>query len=106
MDFSTMRAKLEAHAYAGVTDLEADFSLMVSNCLRYNHSDTVFHRAATQLREVGGAILRHARRQAVSTGLDPHTGMHLPNPPPQNTPTNTCWEEGEYFRVITIDVFP
>ncbi|XP_041944657.1 bromodomain and PHD finger-containing protein 3 isoform X2 [Alosa sapidissima] len=99
MDFSTMRAKLEAHAYAGVADLEADFGLMVSNCLRYNDDDTVFHRTALQLGEVGGAILRHAQRQAVAMGIDPHTGMHLPEPPPQNTHTHTCWEEVDSLLV-------
>ncbi|XP_030632945.1 bromodomain and PHD finger-containing protein 3 [Chanos chanos] len=93
MDFSTMRAKLEAHKYRSVADLEVDFNLMVSNCLKYNSSDTVFHRAAMQLREVGGAILRHARRQALSTGLDLSTGMHLPDTPNKHNPNHSHWDE-------------
>ncbi|XP_056590834.1 bromodomain and PHD finger-containing protein 3 [Triplophysa dalaica] len=79
MDFSKMHDRLEAHKYISVADLESDFNLMISNCLRYNSNDTVFHKAAMQLREVGGAILRHAQHQALSIGLDPITGTHLPD---------------------------
>ncbi|KAG7319085.1 hypothetical protein KOW79_017559 [Hemibagrus wyckioides] len=89
MDFSTMRKKLEAHKYCSVADLEADFNLMVSNCLRYNSSDTVFHKAAMQLKEVGGAILRHAQRKAVSIGFDLSTGMHLPD----DNKVNSSWSK-------------
>lgn len=74
-----MRAKLEAHAYCSVADLERDFDLMVANCLKYNSKDTMFHKAALQLREVGGAVLRHAHRQAQSIGLDSCSGLHLPD---------------------------
>ena len=100
MDFSTMREKLEAHKYCSVSDLEADFNLMVSNCLRYNSTDTVFHKAAMQLREVGGAILRHAQRQAVSVGLDPKTGMHLPDSVGKTNSNQSCWDDGEYWKLL------
>ncbi|GAA6100453.1 bromodomain and PHD finger-containing protein 3 isoform X1 [Tachysurus ichikawai] len=90
MDFSTMREKLEAHKYCSVADLEADFNLMVSNCLRYNSSDTVFHKSAMQLKEVGGAILRHAKRQALRIGFDLSTGMHLPDASKVNS-NQSCW---------------
>ncbi|MCI4390164.1 hypothetical protein PGIGA_G00119460 [Pangasianodon gigas] len=93
MDFSTMREKLEAHKYSSVADLEADFNLMVSNCLRYNSSDTVFHKAAMQLKEVGGAILRHAQRQALSTGFDLSTGMHLPDSASKVNSSQSCWDK-------------
>lgn len=93
MDLSTMRTKLEAHAYCSVADLESDFNLMVSNCLRYNSKDTMFHRAAQHLREVGGAVLRHAHRQAQSIGLDPTTGMHLPEAPNKNSFCHCTWED-------------
>uniref|UniRef100_A0A8C9SV44 Bromodomain and PHD finger containing 3 n=1 Tax=Scleropages formosus TaxID=113540 RepID=A0A8C9SV44_SCLFO len=93
MDFSTIRTKLEAHAYRTLSDLEADFNLMVANCLRYNARDTVFHRAAVRLRELGGAVLRHAHRQARSTGLDPDTGMHLPEPPHTRDYYRCSWED-------------
>ncbi|XP_016337826.1 bromodomain and PHD finger-containing protein 3-like isoform X2 [Sinocyclocheilus anshuiensis] len=93
MDFSTMRDKLEAHKYSSVADLESDFNLMISNCLRYNSNDTVFHKAAMQLREVGRAILRHAQLQALSIGLDPITGMHLSEKPSTHNATVSWWDE-------------
>lgn len=93
MDFSTMRSKLNNHSYRSVSDLEADFNLMVSNCLVYNSKDTVFHRAALRLRDLGGAVLRHAQRQAANTGLDTHTGMHLLESPQKRDFYNCTWED-------------
>ncbi|XP_051958097.1 bromodomain and PHD finger-containing protein 3 [Xyrauchen texanus] len=93
MDFSTMHNKLEAHKYSSVADLEYDFNLMISNCLRYNSNDTMFHKAAMQLQEVGGAVLRHAQHQALSLGLDPSTGMHLPDKPSVRKSTVSWWDE-------------
>ncbi|XP_041743414.2 bromodomain and PHD finger-containing protein 3 isoform X5 [Coregonus clupeaformis] len=93
MDLSSMRAKLEAHAYCSTADLEGDFNLMVSNCLRYNSKETAFHRAALHLREVGGAVLRHAHRQAQTIGLDPSTGMHLPDSPNKQGFYQCTWED-------------
>uniref|UniRef100_A0A3Q3A766 Bromodomain and PHD finger containing, 3b n=1 Tax=Kryptolebias marmoratus TaxID=37003 RepID=A0A3Q3A766_KRYMA len=93
MDFSIMCSKLESHTYRSVADLEADFNLMVSNCLLYNSKDTVFHRAALRLRDLGGAILRHAQRQATNAGLDLDTGMHLPKSPQKRDFYNCTWED-------------
>ncbi|XP_072305727.1 bromodomain and PHD finger-containing protein 3 isoform X2 [Eucyclogobius newberryi] len=93
MDFSTMYSKLNNHLYRSVSDLEADFNLMVSNCLLYNSKDTVFHRAALRLRDLGGAILRHAQRQAASTSLDLDTGMHLPESPQKRDFYNCTWDD-------------
>lgn len=101
MDFSTMRTKLEGHAYCSIADLERDFDLMISNCLKYNSKDTMFHKAALQLQEVGGAILRHAHRQSQSIGLDPNTGMHLPEAPNKHGFYHCTWDDGE-LRVGTI----
>ncbi len=95
MDFSTMRSKLEGHTYRSVADLETDFNLMVSNCLVYNSKDTVFHRAALRLRDLGGAILRHAQRQATNTGLDLDTGMLLPESPQKRDFYSCTWEDGK-----------
>ncbi|CAL8369030.1 unnamed protein product [Lota lota] len=93
MDFSCMRSKMEAHAYRCLADLEADFNLMVSNCLLYNAKDTVFHRAALRLRDLGGAVLRHAQRQASNTGLDPDTGLHLAESPQKQNFYSCTWED-------------
>ncbi|XP_064156702.1 bromodomain and PHD finger-containing protein 3 [Anguilla rostrata] len=99
MDFSTMRSRLEAHGYHSLAELEGDFNLMVANCLRYNSRDTVFHRAAVRLRDLGGAILRHAHRQAHSSGLDPDTGMLLPDSPHKNDYYRCSWEDVDTLLV-------
>ncbi|XP_056452636.1 LOW QUALITY PROTEIN: bromodomain and PHD finger-containing protein 3 [Gadus chalcogrammus] len=93
MDFSCMRSKMEAHAYRCLADLELDFNLMVSNCLLYNAKDTVFHRAALRLRDLGGAVLRHAQRQAANTGLDPDTGLLLAESPQKQNFYSCTWED-------------
>ncbi|XP_074498964.1 bromodomain and PHD finger-containing protein 3 isoform X3 [Sebastes fasciatus] len=93
MDFATMRSKLESHAYRSVADLETDFNLMVSNCLLYNGKETVFHRVALRLRDLGGAVLRHAQRQATNTGLDLNTGMLLSESPQKRDFYSCTWED-------------
>lgn len=94
-----MRSKLEAHQYRTLSDLEVDFNLIISNCLLYNAKDTVFYKAAVRLRELGGAILRHAQRQAHNTGLDFHTGMHLAESPHKNDYYRCTLEDGEWQGV-------
>ncbi|XP_066553726.1 peregrin [Amia ocellicauda] len=86
MDFQTMWSSLEAHRYLSFQAFEADFGLIVNNCLKYNAKDTVFYRAALRLRETGGAVLRQARRQAERIGFDYDTGMHLPREPETEGP--------------------
>lgn len=102
MDFSTMETKLEAHRYHTIPDLEADFNLMISNCLTYNAKDTVFHRAAVRLRDLGGAILRQAQRQAQNAGLDPDTGMHLLESPQKTDFYRCTYEDGEFGRGVSV----
>jgi bromodomain and PHD finger-containing protein 1 len=53
-----MRKKLDSFQYQGLDDLEADFTLMVNNCLSYNERDTIFYRAGIKMRDAGGSILR------------------------------------------------
>ncbi|XP_056129705.1 peregrin isoform X3 [Lampris incognitus] len=81
MDFQTMWNLLESHRYLTFEAFESDFGLIVNNCLKYNAKDTVFYRAALRLREMGGAVIRTARRQAERIGFDYETGMHLPREP-------------------------
>lgn len=44
MDLSTMAKKLEKGHYSNIDDMEADFKLMIDNCLAYNNTDTVFYK--------------------------------------------------------------
>nr|XP_012421133.1 PREDICTED: bromodomain and PHD finger-containing protein 3 isoform X2 [Odobenus rosmarus divergens] len=94
MDFSTMRRKLESHLYRTLEEFEEDFNLIVTNCMKYNAKDTIFHRAAVRLRDLGGAILRHARRQAENIGYDPERGTHLPESPKLEDFYRFSWEDG------------
>ncbi|XP_044299705.1 bromodomain and PHD finger-containing protein 3 isoform X4 [Varanus komodoensis] len=93
MDFSTMRQKLESHQYRTLDEFEEDFNLILTNCMRYNSKDTIFHRAAVRLRDLGGAILRHARRQAENIGFDPQVGIHLPESPKTEDFYRFSWED-------------
>ncbi|NWI94770.1 BRPF3 protein, partial [Pitta sordida] len=93
MDFSTMRRKLESHLYRTLDEFEEDFNLIVTNCMSYNAKDTIFHRAAVRLRDFGGAILRHARRQAESIGFDIDMGIHLPESPKNEDFYRFSWED-------------
>ncbi|XP_063212865.1 bromodomain and PHD finger-containing protein 3 isoform X1 [Chroicocephalus ridibundus] len=93
MDFSTMRRKLESHLYRTLDEFEEDFNLIVTNCMRYNAKDTIFHRAAVRLRDLGGAILRHARRQAENIGFDTDVGIHLPESPKTKDFYRFSWED-------------
>lgn len=57
MDFSTMRMKIDDNEYTSLTDFAADFKLMCDNAIKYNHSDTVYHKAAKKLLTNGNKIL-------------------------------------------------
>ncbi|XP_027732152.1 bromodomain and PHD finger-containing protein 3 isoform X10 [Vombatus ursinus] len=94
MDFSTMRLKLESHLYHTLEEFEEDFNLIVTNCMKYNAKDTIFHRAAVRLRDLGGAVLRHARRQAENIGYDHEVGTHLPESPKMEDFYRFSWEDG------------
>ncbi|XP_069018439.1 bromodomain-containing protein 1-like isoform X1 [Embiotoca jacksoni] len=93
MDFSTMRKCIDAHSYRSLEEFEADFDLMIANCLSYNAKDTFFYKAAQRMQDHGGAILRRARREAERIGLDFPSGLHLPRAPKVETPPPFCWED-------------
>ncbi|XP_035280449.1 bromodomain-containing protein 1-like isoform X3 [Anguilla anguilla] len=97
MDFSTMRKRVEAHGYRNLDEFEADFNLIVANCMKYNAKDTIFYRAAVRLRDQGGALLRKARRHAEVTGFDFDSGMHLPEPPKLEPPPAFSWEDVDHL---------
>ncbi|XP_078098415.1 bromodomain and PHD finger-containing protein 3-like isoform X1 [Mustelus asterias] len=93
MDFSTMRKKLETHCYKTLDEFETDFNLVINNCMKYNAKETIFYRAAVRLRDIGGSILRCARRQAENIGYDYETGMHLPESPNLANFYRFSWED-------------
>ncbi|XP_029282920.1 bromodomain-containing protein 1-like [Cottoperca gobio] len=93
MDFSTMRKRIDAHDYRSLEDFEADFNLIIFNCMKYNAKDTFFYKAAQRMQDHGGAILRRARREAERIGFDFPSGLHLPEAPKQETPSPFSWED-------------
>ena len=76
MDLTTMKNKVNLYQYKSMDDLESDFNLMISNCIAYNFKDTVFYKAGVRLRELGGIIIRQARRTIESIGFN-EDGRHL-----------------------------
>lgn len=95
MDFSTMRKRIDGHDYRSLEEFEADFDLIIFNCMKYNAKDTFFHRAAQRMQDHGGAILRRARREAERIGFDFPSGLHLPEVPKLETPPAFSWEDGK-----------
>ncbi|XP_048209790.1 bromodomain-containing protein 1 isoform X2 [Perognathus longimembris pacificus] len=93
MDFATMRQRLEAQGYKNLCAFEEDFNLIVDNCMKYNAKDTVFYRAAVRLRDQGGVVLRQARREVDSIGLEEASGMHLPERPVVAPRRPFSWED-------------
>jgi bromodomain and PHD finger-containing protein 1 len=69
MDLGTMRLKLSSGEYFRLDDLEADFDLMIRNCLAYNERDTMFYRAGVRLRDQASIIFRTTRKDMERKGL-------------------------------------
>lgn len=99
MDFSTMRQRIDAQAYTNLDQFEADFNLIVDNCMTYNSKDTYFYRAAVRLRDQGGVLLRKARRDVEQMGFDGETGMHLSEAPEVKAPPSFSWEDVDRLLV-------
>ncbi|KAM6895425.1 bromodomain-containing protein 1-like isoform 1-T1 [Xenentodon cancila] len=93
MDFSTMRQRIDAQGYNNFDQFEADFNLIVDNCMKYNSKDTYFYRAAVRLRDQGGVLLRKARRDVEKIGFDTESGMHLAEAPEIKVAPAFSWED-------------
>uniref|UniRef100_A0AAV2IUF0 Bromodomain and PHD finger-containing protein n=1 Tax=Knipowitschia caucasica TaxID=637954 RepID=A0AAV2IUF0_KNICA len=93
MDFSTIRQHIDAQIYRDFSQFEDDFNLIIDNCLKYNPKDTYFHRAGVRLRDQGGVLLRKARRDLETIGLDPESGLHLNEAPEVKTAPRFSWED-------------
>uniref|UniRef100_A0A2K5MVR1 Bromodomain containing 1 n=1 Tax=Cercocebus atys TaxID=9531 RepID=A0A2K5MVR1_CERAT len=100
MDFATMRKRLEAQGYKNLHEFEEDFDLIIDNCMKYNARDTVFYRAAVRLRDQGGVVLRQARREVDSIGLEEASGMHLAERPAVAPRRPFSWEDGKNWRCV------
>ena len=61
MDFSHMCAKLDRMAYARFDEFDADFQLIIKNCLTFNPKNTFHYKAALKLRE---QVIRNRERNS------------------------------------------
>ncbi|CAN9499047.1 unnamed protein product [Ophioblennius macclurei] len=99
MDFSTMRKRIDAHEYRNLEDFEADFNLIIANCMSYNSKETFFYKVAQRMQDNGGTILRRARREADRIGFDFPSGLHLPESPKLEAPKPFTWDDVD--RLLT-----
>uniref|UniRef100_A0A3B5B8J7 Bromodomain-containing protein 1-like n=1 Tax=Stegastes partitus TaxID=144197 RepID=A0A3B5B8J7_9TELE len=99
MDFSTMRKHIDTHRYRTLEEFEADFNLIIANCMSYNAKDTFFYKAAQRMQDHGGVIIRRARREAERIGFDFPSGLHLPEAPKLEVPLPFSWEDVD--RLLT-----
>lgn len=95
MDFSTMRKNIDAHLYRNLDEFEADFNLIIANCMKYNAKDTFFYKAGVRMQDHGGVILRRAHREVAKIGFDFPSGIHLPDVPKLEEPPPFTWDEGK-----------
>lgn len=58
MDFLTIRQKVEENQYTSLQEFGDDFRLMCDNAIKYNHVETVYHRAAKRLLHIGIKMLQ------------------------------------------------
>jgi bromodomain and PHD finger-containing protein 1 len=69
MDLGTMGDKLKDGCYHSIDELEADFNLMIRNCLLYNNKDTIFYKAGVKMKEAGAIVFRQNRKELERSGL-------------------------------------
>ena len=69
MDLGTMRTKLETGMYGMLDDFEADFDLMIRNCLAYNDRDTMYYRAGVRMRDQCAPCFKQVRQELEAKGL-------------------------------------
>jgi bromodomain and PHD finger-containing protein 1 len=69
MDLGTMQLKLDSGLYQAFEEFEADFQLMIKNCLAYNNKDTIFYKSGMKMKDQGNVIFRAARKELEQSGL-------------------------------------
>lgn len=69
MDLGTMRENLNKGLYSNLDDLEADFQLMIRNCLLYNDKETIFYKMGVKMKDQGTIIFRQARKELERSGM-------------------------------------
>nr|XP_047122715.1 bromodomain-containing protein 1 isoform X2 [Hydra vulgaris] len=105
MDFSTMQQKLSDYEYMSFDDFEADFNLIIKNCMDFNNEDTKYYRSAMRLRKECQPILKAAKLRINQAGIDQKTGMHMDHPLPLTSPERekaTPNVDGYFLDVLSV----
>lgn len=58
MDFLSIRQKVDENEYSTLQEFSDDFRLMCENAIKYNHAETVYHKAAKRLLHIGAKMLQ------------------------------------------------
>ncbi|VDN41564.1 unnamed protein product [Gongylonema pulchrum] len=69
MDLSTMRKKLAKGEYKNLSQLKADFTLMMNNCSTFNRHNEFFWKYGHRLHRIGLKYFRVAEKEIHSHSL-------------------------------------
>ncbi|KAL8144313.1 hypothetical protein V2J09_017345 [Rumex salicifolius] len=70
MDFSTVRKKLANGSYSFFEQFESDIYLICSNAMKYNKSDTVYHKQARAIKELAQRKFHRVRSYIKQTRIE------------------------------------
>lgn len=60
IDLGTMKVKAESGQYSDLADIQADFNLMITNCLNFNKKNPFFLKYAQKMKRSGLQILKES----------------------------------------------
>ena len=78
MDFMAMKKKNDRNEYSNLDQVRADFELLISNCKSYNEPDTIYHKAASQMKQRCASVFSEAESKYAKGGFDRVSGLHDP----------------------------
>ena len=76
MCFSKMEEKLEDDDYRSLEEFEADFQLIIDNCMSYNLKTSSYYKAAVELQNTAGSVFNDAHKYVDSCDFDFDSGMY------------------------------
>lgn len=71
MDFSKMQEKLNSMVYESIEEFEADFNLIISNCMQFNQKKSFYYNLAYKMRDQAKILFEEAKQTYNETKLDP-----------------------------------
>lgn len=104
MDLQTMTEKVQNFEYNSLEALEADFNLMISNCLAYNAKHTIFYKSGLRMKEQGAAIIKQAKRDLAANKFDMSTGLLVGQASFREIPDSTTVESTPMEEVQATEI--